>query len=677
MMHNGTGHVPPPPVPPPGPPQPPVSNNNNGHQPEPPLQNGTIATGMDARLVPNYESLVPAAAVIRRVAGHLNLMLSKLMLRQSRNRNSTDQRMEVLEHVASARLLLAKTMAALAWAREGRAGAYVTAQALISMLDNQITAFEFAAMKLADTARVLAQQAEASRNPDVPTAVDVLASGSYLRFPLTLTNTLPNGFLPLPAPDDDADDEDVNAHAGSVTLTTDTIHDAIRYRLVTLEPAIPDVWLANHVISNGQVTFISPGAFAVSLTLPLGHDPKGKWALTDLTILDTNVVMRPDHHFALMQLGRHTLEKVVAPEQAHVPGATSAAGTGPTATATGGGAGHAATPPPALPLLELHGMYHAIVQSLRFERLQHDATHMLARFPRSMSQPRVTHLTSMRVERDMSIEYWAGSKLSHTLEIMLRPAAASATRRLVNLSGMLAAEKDAAPTARVVSAEVDTNNVEVLLSHRGRVAMVPPNVTMEDLFMACLAEDSQRALQQFARMLGANAVFRMSPYFFPSNVDAYSIYEIDKGSLRFVDHHFVVSITRDKGYLHVDTVNGYHPKDTIKQLTSAIVNDPLQLEEGLLQLRVTKLLNDLENECQLAGLIPSSPTRKNRWHLVFARANAAPPLVLDEQFVVKVLEAPRLPLYRLVLFPDEQGVGYSCIVGHLYAFFFLFWSCSS
>ncbi|CAG8450926.1 5267_t:CDS:10 [Paraglomus occultum] len=106
------------------------------------------------------------------------------------------------------------------------------------------------------------------RQFDLLTGIDILTSGSYLRFPKWIKETL------APEPIDDAEVQEV----------LQKLNNTIQVRLMT-EEVVPPA-MKTYRVHDGRVTFVVPDEFQVSLTL--GPEKDSHWHVVDVKIFVQN-----------------------------------------------------------------------------------------------------------------------------------------------------------------------------------------------------------------------------------------------------------------------------------------------------------------------------------------------------------------------------------------------------
>ncbi|KAJ1969677.1 mediator complex subunit [Dispira parvispora] len=247
------------------------------------------------------------------------------------------------------------------------------------------------------------------RNYDVLTAVDVLSTGTYQRFP----HIIREQYL-LPAP----------LKPPAITSVLTQLGDAIRLRLLFQE-TLPKA-MRRYTIENGRVVFTVPGEFRISLTL-YDLQPDTPFHVVDLDLLvhsDGQLVS-----FIPPRINSH--DKLLLMEQAQkslLPDSTGE----PDASTVGDVTGS------PLPLVRLYRTLHLVCVSWQLDILYTQALHLL--------QGRWEHM--IRVQRDelntyLRIEYWP--KVTTTTTGSSRPSTTSVTK-LVPISSANATEALYCPT---------------------------------------------------------------------------------------------------------------------------------------------------------------------------------------------------------------------------------------
>ncbi|KAM3579891.1 mediator complex subunit [Umbelopsis sp. WA50703] len=168
----------------------------------------------------------------------------------------------ILYYATNARKQFVKVLVLLKWA--SNAQNIQTCQNIMAFLSNQNKVFQ-------DTVDYLHKihtelPAARVRNYDIPTAVDILTSGTYLRMPSKMKDIIPPKAL--------MDEE--------VLQTWSELNDIIRLRMLTTE-VLPSP-MRNYRIADGRIYFRVENEFEVSLTL-MGPSHDRRWWIVSLDIL--------------------------------------------------------------------------------------------------------------------------------------------------------------------------------------------------------------------------------------------------------------------------------------------------------------------------------------------------------------------------------------------------------
>ncbi|KAI9182969.1 mediator complex subunit [Blastocladiella emersonii ATCC 22665] len=579
------------------------------------------------RLDPHYGVMVPLAAVVRRVTYTVMKQLNELVLAQSRHMDSDPQKRELLSYVRQARAVLAKLAIVMQWARHS--SAYVCAQSIVAMLQTDDAAFDAVSAQLFQFTERMA--AARRHNADVPTAISVLTAGTY--------RGLPRSIAAIRGPEPLADDDAANLLA--------TLDAVIRTRLLTQECAVPDPFRRNYHIANGQVTFVVPDEFAVTLILPGGPDPAGHWHLLDFRILDPTLSLLHHQTMHLMSLGNSKLQAAAASLAQHAAAIASAAA-GP--ASGGSSAAPAVDLASALrfPLLELYSFYHHFVLLLRLEKMTLEAEVLRSATATSGVDSAVLHQAESRLD----VRYWSKSCNPGRVQIVLRE---EPRRELVNVSHhpLLAPPPDPAPVPARVSLPVEPVMVEatsvaseLVLIYCDREEPVPAGLPLDKILAACMDVHIGLIHRALAALVGSPdlslppsgpALLRKRPAAAvkallpapPSSTSAVapavpppppipapgsppaapiaaSVVSSDErppyvsgGSLYLPHYALALSVHRNSGLFHVVPLDRFH--DKLDNVRSILNKDPVQLAEGLACLATVQLLDQVEASLTFLG----------------------------------------------------------------------------
>ncbi|KAG2180765.1 hypothetical protein INT44_003772 [Umbelopsis vinacea] len=176
--------------------------------------------------------------------------------------SEVDKKRSILYYTTNARKQFVKLLVLLKWA--SNAQNIQTCQNIMAFLSNQNKVFQ-------DTVDYLHKihtelPAARVRNYDIPTAVDILTSGTYLRMPSKMKDIIP----PKPLTDEE------------VLKTWNELNDVIRLRMLTSE-VLPSP-MQNYRIADGRIFFRVENEFEVALTL-MGPSHDRRWWIVSLDIL--------------------------------------------------------------------------------------------------------------------------------------------------------------------------------------------------------------------------------------------------------------------------------------------------------------------------------------------------------------------------------------------------------
>ncbi|KAI8967316.1 mediator complex subunit MED14-domain-containing protein [Mycotypha africana] len=174
--------------------------------------------------------------------------------------SEVEKKRQILNYTTFIRKQFAKVLALVKWAEN--ANDIQMCQNIMAFLANQNKIFQ-------DTVDYLHKiqsdlPAARLRNFDIPTAVDVLTTGTYQRMPTKIQDML----APPPLTDEE------------VLETFQNMNDVIRMRMITTE-VLPSPLLNTYRIENGRITFKIENEFEVALTL-MGPPQNRRWWIVSL-----------------------------------------------------------------------------------------------------------------------------------------------------------------------------------------------------------------------------------------------------------------------------------------------------------------------------------------------------------------------------------------------------------
>ncbi|KAG0245694.1 mediator complex subunit [Mortierella sp. GBA43] len=241
-----------------------VVKGTSPSMPAPVSSSSAPATSAPIPVLPqNMAGMVPLGAIIHRITNEAFSDLSNL----SDVLPSMDdgrRKLHILEYALSKREQFIKLLVLTKWAKS--ANKFQQCQNIVGFLRHENELFSRAVGGLFETYRMFGRARV--RNFDIPTAIDVLTTGTYQRLPSSIKQTYV---------------EDDKPSRTEIAATLDKLDDVIRMRLLCDELVPPAM---EYTIGKGKAKFVVPNEFEVTLTVSGPGLPKDvPWRIVGLRIL--------------------------------------------------------------------------------------------------------------------------------------------------------------------------------------------------------------------------------------------------------------------------------------------------------------------------------------------------------------------------------------------------------
>ncbi|KAI7880178.1 MED14-domain-containing protein [Lichtheimia hyalospora FSU 10163] len=425
------------------------------------------------------------------------------------------------------------------------------------------------------------------RNFDIPTAVDVLTTGSYQRMPSKFKDMVP----PSPLSDEE------------VLETFRKMNDVIRMRMLTTE-ILPSP-MQHYRIESGRITFTIENEFQVSLTL-MGPPSEQRWWIVSLDIQVKSTVGSgaADVDISLNEIQRQYLrvnaQKQLVPPQPQ---------------------GEQTKSPLFFPLVNLHDYLHLFCLNMQLEII----------YMQSTMVSKTRWLEQLKVQMDptrnkLVLVYWkGGSPTAHwahpqiNMAISVRDDMRGLVQRAgLGASAMLSAVDDDDKPAVVSALQYPKNELEVLWGgfndlHADKELLKPSDLNIERVLWhvtrhhsTCIIKRFRSLLKEQGRFLNDNGLHLIDDDVHHDDQDIPSI------AIRY-RHRRYITITMDvrTGRVKVREL-GYKLGEgdaKLKELEERLNSDPENIARHLLWLRSEVVIREIVSLAKQLSLQPFSPSQ--------------------------------------------------------------------
>ncbi|KAF9345440.1 mediator complex subunit, partial [Mortierella sp. AD094] len=211
----------------------------------------------------NMAGMVPISAIIHRMTNEAFSDLSNLS-DVLPSMNDTDRKLHILQFALSKREQFIKLLVLTKWAKS--ANKFQQCQNIVGFLRHENELFTRTVGGLFETYRMFGRARV--RNFDIPTAIDVLTTGTYQRLPSRIKQVYVSDEMPSRT---------------EMTATLEKLDDVIRMRLLCDE-LVPSAM--KYSIGKGKVKFLVENEFEATLTVSGPGSPKDvPWRIVGLKIL--------------------------------------------------------------------------------------------------------------------------------------------------------------------------------------------------------------------------------------------------------------------------------------------------------------------------------------------------------------------------------------------------------
>ncbi|KAF9207387.1 mediator complex subunit [Haplosporangium sp. Z 27] len=211
----------------------------------------------------NMAGMVPISAIIHRMTNETFSDLSNLS-DVLPSMNDTDRKLHILQFALSKREQFIKLLVLTKWAKS--ANKFQQCQNIVGFLRHENELFTRAVGGLFETYRMFGRARV--RNFDIPTAIDVLTTGTYQRLPSRIKQVYVSDELPSRT---------------EMSATLEKLDDVIRMRLLCDELVPPAM---KYSVGKGKVKFLVENEFEATLTVSGPGSPKDiPWRIVGLKIL--------------------------------------------------------------------------------------------------------------------------------------------------------------------------------------------------------------------------------------------------------------------------------------------------------------------------------------------------------------------------------------------------------
>ncbi|KAF9431947.1 mediator complex subunit [Entomortierella beljakovae] len=211
----------------------------------------------------NMAGMVPLSAIIHRMTNEAFSDLSNLS-DVLPSMNDAQKKIQILQYALSKREQFIKLLVLTKWAKN--ANKFQQCQNIVGFLRHENELFTRAVGGLFETYRLFGRARV--RNFDIPTAIDVLTTGTYQRLPSRIKQAYVSDDAPART---------------DMTTTLEKLDDVIRMRLLCDELVPPSM---KYTIGGGKVKFLVENEFEVTLTVSGPGSPREiPWRIVSLKIL--------------------------------------------------------------------------------------------------------------------------------------------------------------------------------------------------------------------------------------------------------------------------------------------------------------------------------------------------------------------------------------------------------
>ncbi|KAF8924865.1 mediator complex subunit [Dissophora ornata] len=211
----------------------------------------------------NMAGMVPLSAIIHRMTNEAFSDLSNLSEILS-SKNDAQKKLHILQYTLSKREQFIKLLVLTKWAKS--ANKFQQCQNIVGFLRHENELFTRAVGGLFETYRMFGRARV--RNFDIPTAIDVLTTGTYQRMPSRIKQVYV---------------EEEKPSRTDMAATLERLDDVIRMRLLCDELVPPAM---KYTIGKGKAKFVVANEFEVTLTVSGAGPPKDiPWRIVGLKIL--------------------------------------------------------------------------------------------------------------------------------------------------------------------------------------------------------------------------------------------------------------------------------------------------------------------------------------------------------------------------------------------------------
>ncbi|KAF9902525.1 mediator complex subunit [Linnemannia zychae] len=254
----------------------------------------------------NLNAMIPLGAVIHRMTNDAFAELSNLS-ETLPSMSDTDRKIELLKYTLSKREQFIKLLVLTKWGKNAQK--FQQCQNIVGFLQHENELFTRAVGGLFETYKMFGRARV--RNFDIPTAIDVLTTGSYQRLP----SRIKQAYV-----------EDDKPTSTEIAATLEKLDDVIRMRLLCDELVPPAM---KYTVGKGKVKFVVANEFEVTLTVSGPGSPKDvPWRIVSLKILAKPVggsfqgletSLNEGQMRAIIMIAQKELESVTSANLTHHP----------------------------------------------------------------------------------------------------------------------------------------------------------------------------------------------------------------------------------------------------------------------------------------------------------------------------------------------------------------------
>ncbi|KAF9964409.1 mediator complex subunit, partial [Mortierella alpina] len=211
----------------------------------------------------NMNGMVPLGAIIHRMTNEAFSDLSNLS-EVLPSMNDQQKKLHILEYTLSKREQFIKLLVLTKWAKSAQK--FQQCQNIVGFLQNENMLMQRAVGGLFETYNTFGRARV--RNFDIPTAIDVLTTGTYQRLP----SRIKQAYI-----------QDDKPTGTEIAATLEKLDDVIRMRMLCDELVPPAM---KYTIGKGKAKFLVPNEFEVTLTVSGPGTPQEiPWRIVGLKIL--------------------------------------------------------------------------------------------------------------------------------------------------------------------------------------------------------------------------------------------------------------------------------------------------------------------------------------------------------------------------------------------------------